>query len=80
MVSRHDRRNLQGIAGHIIWQGCERVARMMLNSGRRLEIRDANNEMQARFVGEWCRVSGSLDVAGDQLKFKRQRRAPDNDE
>ena len=52
----------------------------LLNSGRRLEIRDANNEMQARFVGEWCRVSGSLDVAGDQLKFKRQRRAPDNDE
>jgi hypothetical protein len=46
----------------------------LLNSGHRLEIRDANNEMQARFVGEWCRVSGSLDVPDDQLAFKRQRR------
>jgi len=46
----------------------------LFNGGHRLEIRDANNEMQAPFVGEWCRVSGSLDVPDDQLEFKRQRR------
>jgi hypothetical protein len=45
------------------------LLRWRLKGGNRLEIRDANNAMQARFVGEWCRISGSVDVPNDQLQF-----------
>ena len=35
---------------------------------------DPEQQFSKEYVGEWCRISGSLDVPDDQLEFKRQRR------
>ena len=38
------------------------------------EVPDPEQQFPKEYVGEWCRVFGSLDMPDGQLEFKRQRR------